>query len=228
MDKETVSKQAEERPDTGAVGQGGTPEKKTDALIGAITKGSGDTKENQTTSVTTAEKPLPPGFLDKLGEIYTGEKELVRALPGMAKAAQSEDLKTALHAHFKETEGHVKALEQVAESLQEELPDKSCEPITQLTEEGDEAIGKNLAGPEQDAALIATGRKIEQFEIDSYTSLCATAKEKDYAHELALLASILGQEKMALDLLSGLAAGKGPLNPLVEKASLKHATEPGV
>ncbi len=228
MNKDTVRKHSEERSATGTVGQGGTPSKETSAEIGAITKGSGDTQANRTTSVGRPEKPLPPGFLETLGEMHTAERELTLALPLVAKAAKSEDLKTLLQAHLKETEGHLKTLEAVAESLGAELPTKGCKAMTGLIAEGVKVIAKRLVSSEQDAELIAVGQKIEQFEIDAYTGLCATAKEKDYAHELALLASILGQEKLAYDLLGGLAKGSSPLQPLVEKASLKHGTEPGV
>ena len=212
MDKDTVDKQAD---------------KGTSAAIGGITLGSGDTKANETTSVR-APQNIPADFLDQLAEMHTGEKELVIGLALIAKAATSADLKTLLETHLKETEGHVKTLDQIAESLGAKLPVKGCKPITDLILEGKTAIAKGLFGSEQDDALMATGKKIEQVEIDAYTSLVATAKKQNYAHELALLASILVQEKIALELITGLAAGEGPLNPLIEKTVLKHATEPGV
>ncbi len=236
MKKETVRKAADARQANGTPGQGGVPSKKTDADIGAITKGSsgrpkaaprgsdaGTTKANQTTSTSFPKSPVPKSFLNKLGEMHKAEKELTLALPLIAKAAKNKELKTLLNVHLKETRGHVKGLEQVAASLGEELPSKSCKPMTQLIGEGVKVIGKRLVSSEQDPALIAVGQKIEQFEISSYTELCAKAEEMDWTHELAILTSILSQEKLASDLLADLGQGKSGLSMLVRKASLKHA-----
>lgn len=236
MRKETVQKTSEARHANETPGQGGKPSKKTDADIGAITKGSsgrpkaaprgtnaGTTKANQTTSTSFPKDPVPKSFLNKLGEMHTGEHELTLALPLVAKAAKSKDLKALLQAHLKETKGHMKALEQVAQSLGEDLPDRSCKPMTQLIKEGVKVIAKRLVSSDQDAALIAVGRKIEQFEISVYTPLCSSAEENDWTHELAILTSILNQEKLADKLLADLGDGKGPLQELVEKRSLERA-----
>jgi hypothetical protein len=85
----------------------------------------GHTKENQTTS-TSVPSEVPKNFLSKLGEMHRAEQELTLALPLVAKAAKSKDLKTLLRIHLKETKGHVKALENVAGSLGKKLPSKSC------------------------------------------------------------------------------------------------------
>jgi ferritin-like metal-binding protein YciE len=166
---------------------------------------------------------VPNGFLNKLGEMYTGERELVLALPLLVTAAKSKDLKTLLRVHLKETKGHVKTLREIAESLGQKLPMKRCPTITKLIAEGTKAIAKRLVSSNEDAALIAVGRKIEQFEIDSYGPLCATAEENDFTHERASLASILTQEELAHELLGAVGAGKGPLDELVRKASLERA-----
>jgi ferritin-like metal-binding protein YciE len=100
---------------------------------------------------------------------------------------------------------------------------KRCPPVTKLIAEGTKVIAKRLVSSDQDAALIAVGRKVEQFEIDSYTRLCATAEKEDLTHERALLASILSQEGLAHELLGEVGAGKGPLDELVRKASLARA-----
>lgn len=222
MDKETVQKVTEDRTGKTDPAKGEEPSQQTDADVGAITRGSGDTKAHQTTSTSFPKKPVPESFLKGLGEMHAGEKELTEALPAMADAAKSKDLKALLETHRKETEGHVRALEQVAESLGKELPEESCEPVTNLIKEGKKAIGDQDESPERDAAIIAVGQKVEQFEIGAYEPLCATAREMDWTHELALLTSILNQEKLAEDLLGSLGRGEGPLDELVEKASLKH------
>ncbi|MGI9086140.1 MAG: ferritin-like domain-containing protein [Chthoniobacterales bacterium] len=222
MDKATVRKASAARPGKTLPTEGGQPARKTNADVGAISKGSGDTRANKTTSTNFPQGAVPKNFLNKLGEMHTSEKELTHALPLMVKAAKSKDLKALLRIHLTETKGHVKSLQLVADSLGQELPEKSCKPMTQLIKEGVKVIGKRLVSHEQDAALIGVGQKIEQFEISSYEPLCATAREMDYTHELAILTSILNQEKLANELLGGLAQGKGPLQAQLEQASLKQ------
>ena len=177
----------------------------------------------RTTSTNFPQKPVPKDFLNKLGEMHTGEQELTLALPLIIKSASSRDLKALLQIHLNETKGHVKCLEAVAESLGEKMPRRRCKPMTKLIGQGVKAMARKLVSSNGDSDLIAAGRKIEQFEINSYRGLCSTAKEKNYAHELALLSSVLNQEKLADELLAGLAEGKAPLKKLVERASLKRA-----
>jgi len=205
------------------------------AGVGMTTKGSsgrpkasppgaprGHTRENQTTS-TNVPAEVPRNFLHKLGEMHTAEKELTLALPLVAKAAKSRDLKTLLGIHLKETKGHVKALESAAESLGKKLPSKSCKQMTKLIKEGVKVIAKRLVSGDKDQELIGVGRKIEQFEIENYTPLVAEAKRLEFTHETALLTSILNQEKLANELLAALGQGKGPLDKLVKKVVLEHA-----
>jgi ferritin-like metal-binding protein YciE len=234
MDAETARRSAG-REGTNQRTRGGTRRNKPSGRAGSVTKGSagrpkasgpnapkGHTREHQTTSTNLPNTPVPKDFLNKLGEMHTAERELTRALPLVAKAAKSKDLKTLLQIHLKETKGQVKALEQIAQSLGEELPSRSCKPMTRLINEGVKVIGKRLVSSDQDEALIGVGQKIERFEINAYAPLCATAQQNESTHELALLTSILNQEKLANELLGALAAGKGPLNKLVQQASLRH------
>jgi ferritin-like metal-binding protein YciE len=155
--------------------------------------------------------------------MHKAEKELTLALPLVAKAAKSRDLKTLLRIHLKETKGHVQALEDVATSLGSELPSKSCKQMTKLIGGGVKIIAKRLVSGNKDQELIGAGRKIEQFEIDNYTPLIAEAERMEFTHEAALLTSILNQEKLANELLRALGQGKGPLDKLVKKVSLEHA-----
>ena len=182
----------------------------------------GHTRENRTTS-TDVPQEVPRNFLNKLGEMHTAERELTLALPLVAKAAKSKDLKTLLRIHIKETKGHLKALDAVAESLGRELPSESCNQMTKLIGEGVKIMAKRLVSGQKDKELIAAGRKIEQFEIDNYTPLVAEAKRMEFTHETALLTSILNQEKLANELLGALEQGKGPLDKLVKKVVLEHA-----
>jgi ferritin-like metal-binding protein YciE len=158
----------------------------------------GHIPEKQTTS-TNVPSDVPRNFLNKLGEMHTAERELTLALPLVAKAAKSKDLRTLLRIHLKETKGHVKALEDVAESLDRKLPSKSCKEMTKLIGEGVKVIAKRMVSGDKDQELIGVGRKIEQFEIDNYTPLIAEAENMEFTHERALLSSILSQEKLAND-----------------------------
>jgi ferritin-like metal-binding protein YciE len=236
MRKETVERESEARRDRREPTEGGKSSKKTMALRGSITKGSagrpkaspqdapvGETHENKTTSTSVPRGSVPKRLLDKLSEMHRAETELTLALPLVAKAAKSKDLKRLLNIHHKETKGHVKTLDEVAKSLGVKLPSKSCKKMTQLIGHGVKVIAKRLVSGDKDPELIAVGQRIEQFEIDSYTPLCKEAEEREYTHEFALLTSILNQEKLAHQLLGELAAGKGPLQDVVEEASLKKA-----
>lgn len=179
--------------------------------------------QKRTTSKNTQQIDVPRDFLNKLGEMHTGERELTIALPLVIAAAKSKDLKALLRLHLNETRGHVKAIDAIEKNLSQRLPTKGCPRITKLVGEAVKVIGKRLVTSEQDQELIACGQKIEQFEVDSYTGLCATAKANGFTHEFALLTSILNQEKIALELLGQLASGKGPIDKLVKKLSLKKA-----
>lgn len=228
MEKKTAENASGQREKPNPT-EGQRPPDQTTADLGAIAKGSDTpghtTSANQTTSTGRPRIPVTREFLEKLGEMRDGEKRLTHALPLLRLAAKSEDLKTLLGIHLEETKGHVTSLEELAGSLGTELPDKTCQPIADLIRESEiELIKKILDPAERDATIIAAGRKVEQFEISAYTPLCARADENDWTHERAVLTSILNQEKLADELLAGVAEGKEPLQKLVEKASLKHAT----
>jgi len=179
-----------------------------------------------TTGSSGQPKDVPMTFLHKLGEMYSAEKQLTRALPLVEKAAKSKDLKTLLKIHLKETKGHAKALEDVAKSLGKKLPSKSCKRMSQLIGQGVKVIAKRVVKGDKDRELIEVGRKIEQFEINNYTPLVAEAAKNEWTHETTSLTSILTQEKLAYELLGELGRGNGPLNKLVKKVSLEHARAP--
>ncbi len=172
---------------------------------------------------------IPQAFLDKLASMHTGEHELTLAIPILAAAAESRDLKTLLKIHLKETKGHLKTIDKIAGELDVDLPSKACPPIRKLVGAGVKVVAKRVMSSAHDRELIDVGRQIEQFEIASYTALCDTAERLGLTHALALLTSILHQEQMAFELLGDLAAGKGPIEAVAAKASLRRgrATEVG-
>jgi ferritin-like metal-binding protein YciE len=229
MEQKSVEKMSDKRPPGPNPSEGGRPSPQTNAAIGALSKGSDSashkTRANQTTSTGSPKTPVSEDFLEKLGEMHDAEKQLTRALPILEIAAGSEDLKKLLGIHLKETRNHVTTLEEIAESLGTNLPEKRCQPIRDMITEAEIALAKTLvSAAERDPTIIAAGRKVEQFEIAAYTPLCQSAKEHEWTHELALLTSILNQEKLADELLAGVGQGKEPLDKLVEKASLARAS----
>ncbi len=140
-------------------------------------------------------------FLEELKDVYDAEKQLVKALPKVAKAAEHEELKHAIEAHLEETEGHVERLERVFEIFGEKAAAKKCKAMKGLLEEGEELISEKAG----DTALICAAQKVEHYEIASYGSLCAWAKSLGEDEAADLLDETLGEEKEADDKLTSIA-----------------------
>ena len=146
-------------------------------------------------------------FLMTLKDIYHGEKQIVMALPKMAKHAESDELKDALQHHLEETKGQVQRLEQVFKMLGKPAKAEKCEAIEGLIEEGEEVISEAEAGPVADAGIIAAGQAIEHYEIARYGTLIAWAKELGMKDAAKLLGETLEQERSADQKLSKIALG---------------------
>src|SRR5436309_1109484 len=119
---------------------------------------------------------LHDAFLDELRDCYDAEKQLIKALPKMAKAASSAELRTAFEEHLEETRGHIERLEQVFESLDEKAKGKHCDGIAGIVEEGKNAMGEDFDDATMDAVLIASGQRVEHYEIAAYGTLVAWAR----------------------------------------------------
>ena len=150
-------------------------------------------------------KQLDELFHDTLKDIYFAEKKLVTALPKMAKAAQSPELKAAFTKHAKETEAQVKRLEQVFKFIDEKPQGKKCHAIIGLTEEGDEIAKEYKGSPALDAGLLAAAQAVERYEISRYGTLSAWAEELGLRDAVRLLEQTLGEEKSTDKALTGLA-----------------------
>jgi ferritin-like metal-binding protein YciE len=144
-------------------------------------------------------------FLDELADMYHAEHQLVKALPKMAKAAESDELKTAFENHLQETENHVSRLDQVFASLDEKARSKKCKAMHGLVEEAEEILKENKDSTALDAALISAAQKVEHYEIASYGTLAAWAEQMGHDEALLLLKETLGEEKAADEKLSELA-----------------------
>lgn len=130
-------------------------------------------------------------FLEELADLYDAEKQLMKALPKMAKAAEHEELKRAFETHLEETEEQVNRLERVFEIFDETPKGKKCKGMKGLLEEGEELIKAD----EGDAALICAAQKVEHYEIAAYGSLLSWAKLMGEEDAADLLDETLEEEK---------------------------------
>jgi ferritin-like metal-binding protein YciE len=143
-------------------------------------------------------------LVEELRDIYDGEKRLTKALPQMARAASSEELRTAFMNHLRETERQVTRLEQVFRSLGETARGKKCDGIIGLVDEGKKAM-EELDGSVLDAALIASGQKVEHYEIATYGTLAYFAEMLGNERAKELLGETLDEEKAADEKLNTIA-----------------------
>jgi ferritin-like metal-binding protein YciE len=150
-------------------------------------------------------KTLKDLFLDELADMYDAERRIVKALPKMAKAATSAELKNAIQSHLKETQGHVKKLEQVFQSFDEKAKGQTCEATVGLLEEGDEIAADFKGSPAINAALISAAQKVEHYEMASYGCLHEWAGLLGNNEAAGLLEQILEEEKAANETLTELA-----------------------
>jgi ferritin-like metal-binding protein YciE len=133
-------------------------------------------------------------LIEELKDIYDAEQRITKALPKMAKAADSEELKEAFQEHLAQTQEHVKRLEQVFEQLDETAKKKQCKAMTGLLEEGDEIMEEDFAPDVRDAALITAAQKVEHYEMAAYGSLRTWAELIGEDEVVNLLQTTLDEE----------------------------------
>jgi len=150
-------------------------------------------------------KKLDELFHDTLKDIYFAEKKILSALPKMAKAAQSEDLKAAFQKHETETEEHVARLEKVCQEIDETPRGKTCDAIMGIIEEGQEVMKEFKGEPALDAGLLAAAQAVEHYEIARYGTLKTWAAELGLKQSLKLLEETLSEEKKTDETLTKLA-----------------------
>lgn len=156
-----------------------------------------------------AVKTIEELFIHELSDVYSAEKQMTKALPRLAKAAESEELSAAFEAHLEETQGQIERIDQVVELLGIKLKRIKCAAMEGLVEEGKEVIEQIDPGPLRDAALIGGAQKVEHYEIASYGTLCALAKQLGYKDAIPLLQETLDEEKATDEKLTMLAEGGG-------------------
>jgi ferritin-like metal-binding protein YciE len=144
-------------------------------------------------------------FLDELADLLSAETQLTKALPKMAKAAEAEELAEAFRSHLTETEGHVNRLKEVFESLGEKAKSKTCKAMKGLIEEGSELMQELKGKKTMDAGLVAAAQKVEHYEIASYGTVIAWARQMGHDGAVSLLEETIGEEKAADEKLTEIA-----------------------
>src|ERR1700751_281255 len=148
------------------------------------------------------QKNLRELFHDTLKDIYFAEKKILTALPKMAKAAHSEELKEAFEKHESETEDHVERLDQVFAELDEAPRGKTCDAIVGIIEEGQEVMKEYKGSPALDAGLLAAAQAVEHYEISRYGTLKTWAEHLSMNDALKLLDQTLAEEKKTDEIVS--------------------------
>ncbi|PYX58378.1 MAG: ferritin-like domain-containing protein [Acidobacteria bacterium] len=134
-------------------------------------------------------------YVDNLKDLYSAENQLVKALPKMAKAASSDELRQGFEEHLEQTRGHVQRLEQVFEMLGENPKGKKCAGMEGLIKEGSEIMDEDFEGAVMDAALISAAQRVEHYEIAAYGTVCAFAELLEENEHATLLGETLQEEK---------------------------------
>jgi ferritin-like metal-binding protein YciE len=144
-------------------------------------------------------------LIDELKDLYSAEKQIVRALPKLAKAVSSPALQQALQNHLEETKNQVARLDQIAESVGKKLTGKSCVGMKGVLEEGSEVLEDTDKGIVRDAALIAACQRVEHYEMAGYGSARDFAKLLGLADVARLLDETLAEEKNADKILTAVS-----------------------
>src|SRR5882757_6940962 len=169
-----------------------------------------------------AKEGLKDLYIDELKDLYNAENQLVKALPKMAKAASSAELKQGFEEHLEQTRGHVQRLEKIFQSLDESPKGKKCAGMEGLVKEGSEVMEEDFEGALMDAALIGAAQRVEHYEIAAYGTASEFANILGESEHVTLLEATLGEEKETDQKLTEL--GK-EINPQANQQP--DAKEPG-
>ncbi len=168
------------------------------------------------------EKGIKELLIDELEDILSAEEQIVEALPEMASAAQSSDLKHAFESHLKETKGQIQRLTKIFKLLEIEKKEKFCKGTKGLIDECKEVL-KEFKSPSamRDAALISKAQRIEHYEIAAYGTVCTYAEEIDLDDIADLLQETLDEEASADKKLSKIAEGGLLKTGINQKANMQ-------
>ena len=150
-------------------------------------------------------KKLDELFHDTLKDIYFAEKKILSTLPKMAKASQSDELKSAFEKHYTETEGQIERLEKVFAVIDKKPQGKTCAAIVGITDEGAEIMQEYKGSPALDAGLLGAAQAVEHYEISRYGTLIAWAEELGLDDAVSLLEENLEEEEATDEALTEIA-----------------------
>jgi ferritin-like metal-binding protein YciE len=155
--------------------------------------------------MATKDKDLNDLFLDTLKDIYFAEKQILKALPKMAKAATSDKLRAAFEKHHDETEGQVERLEKIFELIDKPARGKTCDAIMGILDEGKEIMEEYKGTEALDAGMLAAAQAVEHYEISRYGTLKQWAQQLGMKDAVRLLDETLQQERKTDQALTSLA-----------------------
>jgi ferritin-like metal-binding protein YciE len=167
------------------------------------------------------EQGLRELYIDELKDLFNAETQLVKALPKMAKAANSEELRAGFEEHLQQTKGHVQRLETIFKQLDENSKGTKCKGMEGLIEEGSEAIDE-YEGAVLDAALIGAAQRVEHYEIAGYGTVIAFAEDLGESEHVSLLNETLEEEKATDEKLTELS---GDINSEANQGAEDEDTE---
>jgi len=134
-------------------------------------------------------------YIDELRDIYNAETQLVKALPKMAKASTSDELRSGFESHLEQTRGHVQRLEEIFDALDEKPTGKKCAGMQGLVKEGEGIMDEDFQGEVMDAALISAAQRVEHYEIAAYGCVRSWAELLGESEAASLLEKTLEEEK---------------------------------
>ena len=132
---------------------------------------------------------------DELKDLYSAENQLLKALPNMAAAAESKDLRASFEKHLEQTQVHVERIEEICRNLNVEPSGKTCAGMGGLIKEGEEVIESDMEAEPKQAALIGAAQRLEHYEIAAYGTARAHAKQLGYVKAYEVLTQTLNEEK---------------------------------
>src|ERR1700732_3930 len=140
-------------------------------------------------------KTMDDLFLAQIKDLYDAEKQLVKALPKMAKAASSQELRQGFQEHLDQTKGHVSRLEQIFDQLGQKASGTKCEGMAGLIDEGEQIVEEIEQSPLRDAGLIGAAQRVEHYEIAAYGTVKTFARMLGRSQAVTLLEQTLNEEK---------------------------------
>jgi ferritin-like metal-binding protein YciE len=142
-------------------------------------------------------KTLEDLYMDELKDLYSAERQVLKALPKLTRAATSSDLKNAFSTHFRETELHAQRIEAIFEDHAVHPKSKKCVGMQGVLEEGEELLEEKAEADVLDAGLIGAAQRVEHYEMAAYGTARTHAEQLGYRHDVELLQQTLDEEKAA-------------------------------